>query len=45
MCEAREEGQRILKTYENMLAAEKQKCTEKEELIAKLQAQLEGYQK
>ncbi len=43
--EAREEDQRTLRTYENMIAAEKQKCTEKEELIAKLQAQLEEYQK
>lgn len=52
LCEMREEGQRILRTYQSMLkeketalAESKALIAEKDAIIAALQAQLEAYQK
>ena len=52
LCEMREEGQRIVRTYQNMLkrrdaaiAEKDSELAEKDSIIAALQAQLEAYQK
>lgn len=52
LCEMREEGQRILRTYESLLKMKDEKLAEtaaalaeKDAMIAALQAQLEAYQK
>lgn len=45
LCEMREEGQRIVQTYQNMLKRRDAAIAEKDSIIAELQAQLEAYQK
>ena len=52
LCEMREEGQRILRTYESLLKMKDEKLAEtaaalaeKDAMIATLQAQLAAYQK
>ena len=52
LCEMREEGQRILRTYESLIKMKDEKLAEKDatiaekdSIIAALQAQLEEYQK
>lgn len=45
LCEMREEGQRILRTYESLIKMKDEKLAEKDAMIAALQAQLAEYQK
>ena len=44
LCEMREEGQRIMRTYQNMIKRRDAAIAEKEATIAELQAQIKALQ-